>query len=159
MQDVTNTVSLPFFYCRLDISFLLDTKYTSSFYHMIGPSDIVHPSPALHFRLSRYYFWTLIFHQKLQTQITPDIGRLFFHLNWCQQIVGDCKLRCCIMNFCSQAVRGAKLWWRYGVWLYFENQFLLKFQGLTLCDIHQSGTEVRVSHDCLVGSVHSKRNC
>jgi hypothetical protein len=45
----------------------------------------------------------------------------------------------------------------YGVLLYFENPIPLKFQVVTLCEIHQSRTEVTVPHDCLVGSVHSKR--
>lgn len=45
----------------------------------------------------------------------------------------------------------------YGVWLYFENPIPLKFQVLTLREIHQSCTEVTASHECLVGSVHSKK--
>ena len=47
---VTNPVSLPFIYFMQDIPLLLDSKQYIFISHMIGPNDLLHPSPASHFK-------------------------------------------------------------------------------------------------------------
>jgi hypothetical protein len=48
-QDVTNAVSVPSFYCLYDIP-LLDSMQYFLISHMIGPTDLLHPSPAPHYK-------------------------------------------------------------------------------------------------------------
>ena len=50
MQNVTNPVRLPFTYFMQDIPLLLDSKQYFFISHMISPTDLLHPSPAPHFK-------------------------------------------------------------------------------------------------------------
>jgi hypothetical protein len=49
-QNVANPLSLPPFFCRYDIPVLLDSKWYFFVFHTIGPSDLLNPSPAPHFK-------------------------------------------------------------------------------------------------------------
>ena len=48
-QDVTNPVRLPSCYYMQDIARLLNSMQYYCTYHTIGPTDLLHPSPAPHF--------------------------------------------------------------------------------------------------------------
>jgi len=48
-QDVTNPASIPSFYCLYDIPRRLDSLQYFIF-HTIGPTGLLHPSPAPHFK-------------------------------------------------------------------------------------------------------------
>jgi len=49
MQDVTNMLRFPSFLCTQDIPLLLDSLLLL-ISHTIGPNDLLHPSPAPHFK-------------------------------------------------------------------------------------------------------------
>jgi len=54
-QDVTNPVSLPSFYCLEDILLVHDSLKHFFISHIIGPSDLPHPSAAPHLKTSQVY--------------------------------------------------------------------------------------------------------
>jgi len=49
---VTNPVILPSFYFMQDVSALLNSVYFFFISHMIGPTNLLHPSPAPRFETS-----------------------------------------------------------------------------------------------------------
>jgi hypothetical protein len=49
-QNVTKPFCLPFTYFMQDIPLILDSKSYFFISHMIGPTDLFHPSPAPHFK-------------------------------------------------------------------------------------------------------------
>ena len=49
-QDVTHPASLPSFRFMQDVHILLDFVLDFSISHTIGPTDLLHPSPAPHFK-------------------------------------------------------------------------------------------------------------
>jgi hypothetical protein len=51
MQDVTNPVSLSYFYCMWDIPVLLDSVQYFLIYHTIDLTDLLHSSPTPHFNI------------------------------------------------------------------------------------------------------------
>jgi len=58
MQDMANPVSFPSFYCLYVVSFFIDSVCEYYFIsHTITPSDFLHPSPAPHFKSSRYLWY------------------------------------------------------------------------------------------------------
>ena len=60
MQDMTNPVSLPLFYCMQDVAFLLTLHDVILLhFHVISLADRLHPSPVPHcktFRVFLVYF-------------------------------------------------------------------------------------------------------
>jgi hypothetical protein len=64
MQDVTNPVTLPSFYCMFDIPLLLDSLSYFFISHTIGPANLVHHSSAPHFKTSQVL---LIYSMKCQS--------------------------------------------------------------------------------------------
>ena len=49
-QDVTNPASLPSFYGMYDIPLLLDCVLYFFILHKVGPTNLLYPSPAQHFK-------------------------------------------------------------------------------------------------------------
>ena len=54
-QDVTNPDILPSSYIIWNVPFLLDPKQYLCIFHMIGPTELLHPSPPPHFKIFQVF--------------------------------------------------------------------------------------------------------
>ena len=69
-QDVTNSFSLPSFCCMQYIPLLLDSKSHYLIFHTINPTDLLHLSPAAHFKTDQ------LFHAQFPIMVRSVDGKL-----------------------------------------------------------------------------------